>query len=149
ARGGWCLACSGEAHEQLALDGYGFLRDERRAKYGDADLVPRKQEAIMLSSMKWILAFGAGVIGGWAARSLSDSPEGAGVKLLEAGLKAKDSVESWAAVERERLDDMVAEARSNIARSEATNKPGQHGKAGSKRGAHVVMREGGHSESIV
>lgn len=103
----------------------------------------------MLSSMKWILAFGAGVAGGWAIRSLSDSPEGAGVKLLEVGLKAKDRLESWAAVERERLDDMVAEARSNIARSEAMNQSGHQGKTRSKRGAHVVMREGEHSESIV
>lgn len=103
----------------------------------------------MLSGMKWILAFGVGVVGGWAARSLSDSPEGAGVKLLEAGLKAKDRLEAWAAVERERLDDMVAEARSNIAREEAMNKSGHHAKAGSKRGAHVVMRESEHSESIV
>jgi hypothetical protein len=99
--------------------------------------------------MKWILAFGAGVVGGWAVRSLSDSPEGAGVKLLEVGLKAKDRLESWAAVERERLDDMLAEARSNIARAEAMNQPGHHGKAASKRGAHVVMREAEHPETIV
>jgi hypothetical protein len=123
-----------------------FLREERRAKLTSFS---QKQETIMLSSMKWILAFGAGVVGGWAIRSLSDSPEGAGVKLLEVGLKAKDRMESWAAVERERLDDMVAEARSNIARAEAMNPPGHHGKAGSKRGTHVVMREGEHSESIV
>lgn len=103
----------------------------------------------MLSGMKWILAFGVGVVGGWAARSLSDSPEGAGVKLLEAALKAKDRLESWAAVERERLDDMVAEARSNIAREEAMSKSGHHGKAAGKRGAPVVMRESEHSESIV
>jgi len=103
----------------------------------------------MLSGMKWILAFGIGVVGGWAARSLSDSPEGAGVKLLEAGLKAKDRLEKWAAIERERLDDMVAEARSNIAREEAVSKSAQHGKAGGKRGTHVAMRESEHSESIV
>jgi hypothetical protein len=117
--------------------------------HDSADSVPRDKETTMLSSMKWILAFGVGVVGGWAARSLSDSPEGAGVKLLEAGLKAKDRVEKWAAIERERLDDMVAEARSNIAREEAMNKSAHHGKTGSKRGAQVAMREGEHSESIV
>jgi len=102
----------------------------------------------MLSSMKWILALGVGVVGGWAARSLSDSPEGAGVKLLEIGLKAKDQVEAWAAVERERLDDMVAEARSNIAREEAaTAKPGH--KPGVKRTGRVVRFEDERSESIV
>lgn len=103
----------------------------------------------MISSMKWLLALGVGVAGGWAARSLSDSPEGAGVKLLEAALKAKDRLESWAAIERERLDDMVAEARSNIAREEATAKSGPHAKSGTKRGAHVVMRESEHSGTVV
>jgi hypothetical protein len=103
----------------------------------------------MLSSMKWILALGVGVAGGWAARSLSDSPEGAGVKLLEVALKAKDRVESWAAVERERLDDMVAEARSNIAHSEATAKPGQHARSAGKRGSRIVRYETEHKESVV
>jgi len=103
----------------------------------------------VLSSMKWILALGVGVAGGWAARSLSDSPEGAGVKLLEAALKAKDRVESWAAVERERLDDMVAEARSNIAREEATTKSGPHARSAGKRGSRVVTFEAEHKESVV
>lgn len=103
----------------------------------------------MLSSMKWILAFGAGVVGGWAARSLSDSPEGAGVKLLEVALKAKDQVESWAAVERERLDDMVAEARSNITREEAAAAKGGAHKAAGRRAGRVVRFESEHSESVV
>jgi hypothetical protein len=103
----------------------------------------------MLSSMKWILALGVGVVGGWAARSLSDSPEGAGVKLLEVALKAKDRAESWAAVERERLDDMMAEARSNMAQSEATPKPGKHAKSAGKRGSALVTFDTGHKESVV
>ncbi len=103
----------------------------------------------MVSSMKWILALGVGVVGGWAARSLSDSPEGAGVKLLEVVLKAKDRAESWAAVERERLDDMMAEARSNIARSEAAAQPGQHARSAGKRGSRIVKFETEHKESVV
>jgi hypothetical protein len=102
----------------------------------------------MLSGMKWILAFGVGVAGGWAARSLSDSPEGAGVKLMEIGLKAKDRLEAWAAVERERLDDMMAEARSNITREEATAKSA-HPRSTAKRASRVVRFEGEHSESVV
>jgi hypothetical protein len=54
------------------------------------------------------------VVGGWAIRSLSDTPEGAGVKLLEIGIKTKDRVGRWAAVEGERLEDMLAEARSRV-----------------------------------
>jgi hypothetical protein len=94
------------------------------------------------SEIKWILALGVGVVGGWAARSLSDSPEGAGVKLLEIGLKTKDRVGRWVAVEGERLDDMLAEARSNIAREdETTNKSGRKRPSGNKRGAKLVKLE--------
>jgi hypothetical protein len=96
----------------------------------------------MLSSMKWLMALGVGLAGGWAARSLSDSPEGAGVKLLEFGIKAKDQVDRWAAVERERLDDMMAEARSNISReNEAANKSGHKTQSGSKRETRLVKLE--------
>ncbi|HMK86212.1 MAG TPA: hypothetical protein VK437_09675 [Steroidobacteraceae bacterium] len=70
----------------------------------------------MGSTIKWLLAFGVGVAGGWALRSLSDTPEGAGVKLLEIGIKAKNRLTSWTAIERERLEDMLAEAQANIAR---------------------------------
>jgi hypothetical protein len=67
-----------------------------------------------MSKMKLVLALGVGVAGGWAIRSLSDSPDGAGVKLLEMGIKTKNRVGRWAAVEGERLEDMFAEARSKI-----------------------------------
>ena len=63
-------------------------------------------------SIKWVLAIGVGLAGGWAARSLADSPQGAGVKLLEIALKAKERVGRWAALEAERMEDMVAEARA-------------------------------------
>jgi len=63
-------------------------------------------------SIRWVLAVGVGLVGGWAARSLADSPEGAGVKLLEIALKTKERVGRWAALEAERLEDMLAEARS-------------------------------------
>jgi hypothetical protein len=97
---------------------------------------------IMIPNMKWVLALGAGLVGGWALRSLSDSPEGAGVKLLEIGIKAKERVDLWAAVERERLEDMLAEARSNISReNEATNKSGQKSQPGKKRETRLVKIE--------
>lgn len=104
----------------------------------------------MGSSIKWILAIGAGVAGGWAIRSLSDSPEGAGVKLLEIGIKTKDRIAGWAAVERERLDDMLAEAHANIARENAAgNKPGHEAVAASKRGARLVRHESELKQSVV
>ena len=68
----------------------------------------------MASNTKWIVALGVGIAGGWALRSLADSPQGAGVKLLEIALKAKEQVGRWAAVEGEHLEDMLAEARSKV-----------------------------------
>ena len=73
---------------------------------------------IMKSNVKSLLAFGAGFAGGWAARSLADSPQGVGVKLLEIAMNAKERVGRWAALERERLEDMVAEASSRRAEPE-------------------------------
>jgi hypothetical protein len=95
----------------------------------------------MASSIKWLLALGVGVAGGWAIRSLSDTPEGAGVKLLELGIKTKDRVSSWAAIERERLEDMLAEAQSNVTReSESEAKSGHRGGAHTRNG-RVTRRE--------
>jgi hypothetical protein len=68
----------------------------------------------MVSSGRSILAFGVGFVSGWAARSLADTPEGVGVKLLEIGITAKDRVGAWARLEGERLEDMLAEARSRV-----------------------------------
>jgi hypothetical protein len=68
----------------------------------------------MASYAKWLVALGLGVAGGWALRSLADSPQGAGVKLMELALKAKERVGHWAAVEGEHLEDMFAEARAKV-----------------------------------
>lgn len=72
--------------------------------------------------MRSLVAFVLGVGTGWALRSIADSPEALGVKLLETAYDAKDRVSLWLAAERERLEDMLAEARSNVdqVRLEAT-----------------------------
>jgi hypothetical protein len=67
---------------------------------------------IMTSNIRSLLVFGAGFVSGWAARSVADSPQGVGVKILEVAINAKERVSRWAAVEGERLEDMLAEARS-------------------------------------
>jgi len=79
----------------------------------------------MSPDIKSVLVFGAGFAGGWAARSLADSPQGAGVKLLEIALNAKERVGRWAAVEAERLEDMMAEvrARAELEASKAEAEP--------------------------
>lgn len=66
----------------------------------------------MAANIKTVLAFGVGFAGGWVARSVADSPQGVGVKLLEIAMNFKERVSRWAAVEGERLEDMLAEARS-------------------------------------
>ena len=92
-----------------ALNGYQQTR-KLEIEYVAADFLADRRWCDM--SIKWVLAIGVGLAGGWAARSLADSPQGAGVKLLEIALKAKERVGRWAALEAERMEDMVAEARA-------------------------------------
>ena len=71
--------------------------------------------------MKSFIAFAAGFGSGWALRSVADSPQGVGVKLLEVAFTAKERLGQWAAVERERIEDMMAEARANAERARQAN----------------------------
>ena len=92
----------------------------------------------MASSKITLLAVGVGFAAGWAIRSLADSPQGAGVKLLEIALDAKERVSRWVAVEAERLEDMLAEARlksePDIPRpSKANNGSGDEARSGNER----------------
>ena len=91
-----------------------------------------------MASKVTFLAIGVGFAAGWAVRSLADSPQGAGVKLLEIALDAKERVGRWVAVEAERLEDMLAEARlktePDIPRpSKANNGSGDEGRSGNER----------------
>jgi hypothetical protein len=103
-------------------------------------------------ALKSVLALTIGFIGGWAVRSLADSPQGAGVKLLEIAMDVKERVGHWAAVEAERLEDMLAEARSKsepaVSRANgAANESGHKGRSANKRaipkrrGPRLVKRE--------
>ena len=102
-----------------------------------------------MASKITLLAVGVGFAAGWAVRSLADSPQGAGVKLLEIALDAKERVSRWVAVEAERLEDMLAEARSmaepDISRQNAaTNKSRPKGRSGNgngRRRTRPVKRE--------
>lgn len=68
----------------------------------------------MASNMRWVVALGVGLAGGWALRRLSDSPEDAGEQLRDLAATAKERVSRWAKAEGERFDDMFAEARSRV-----------------------------------
>lgn len=62
--------------------------------------------------MKTFITFLAGFGAGWAVRSIADSPRGVGVKLMEIGCRTKSQLDRWFAIERERISDMLAEAKS-------------------------------------
>jgi hypothetical protein len=74
----------------------------------------------MLSSM---VSFAAGVACGWVARSIADTPQGVGVKVLEATMNAKDRIVRWAALECERLEDMMAEVQAKRGQAGPNGKP--------------------------
>lgn len=91
-------------------------------------------------ALKVLFALGIGIAGGWAARSLADSSEGATTRLLEIALDAKERLSHWAAVERERLEDMLAEARLKdepgpTRRRKTTRDPERKGQSANKRGS--------------
>jgi hypothetical protein len=70
-----------------------------------------------------IVSFVTGFVGGWAARSAVDSPEELGVKLVGIATQAKARFEHWAAVERERIVDLMAEARARQAENSPRDTP--------------------------
>ncbi len=93
-----------------------------------------------MASKITLLAVGVGFAAGWAVRSLADSPQGAGVKLLEIALDAKGRVGRWVAVEAERLEDMLAEARLKAEpdiprpnKAKANNGSGDKDRSGNER----------------
>jgi hypothetical protein len=90
----------------------------------------------MDSNIKSALILGVGFVGGWTARSIADSPQGVGVKLLEVAMKTKERVSEWAAAEGERLEDMLAEARTKIEADTSGSNGGTNGAAHKVRTAH-------------
>jgi len=66
----------------------------------------------MGSLVTFVFGFASGAVTGWVARSLSGSPQGVAVKVLETANDVKERLVRWAAIERERLEDMMAAARA-------------------------------------
>lgn len=71
--------------------------------------------------MQVVIAYLAGVATGWAMRSAFGSLRGLTVSAVQAGFEMVDRTRRFVAVEREFVEDLVAEAR---ARYEAA-KPGK------------------------
>jgi hypothetical protein len=64
--------------------------------------------------MSRLAAFTAGVAVGWISRSTVDSSHDAVVKLVSLGYAAAARARRILALERELLDDLIAEARAHV-----------------------------------
>jgi hypothetical protein len=69
------------------------------------------------SNVRTAVGFALGFAGGWAARGVATSPE-IGVELAGALMQARRKLGHWAALERERLEDLLAEARARVGSGE-------------------------------
>jgi len=79
--------------------------------------------------VRTFIVFVVGFGSGWAIRSLADSSHGVGVTLLAAAHDARERLGHWYAEERERLEDMMAEARSDARHGGARTHPFRNGAA--------------------
>ena len=77
----------------------------------------------MVSVVTSVVSYVLGFASGWVARSISDSPQGVAVKLLEVGHKAKGRLERWTSLERERFEDMLAAARAGAGQDRPHGEP--------------------------
>lgn len=91
--------------------------------------------------MKSAAAFAAGVVTGWIARSTVDTSRDAFVKLVSLSFGAAERARRIFALEREWLDDLVAEART---RAQARRPRASHTAANG--GAATPGRENGAYE---
>jgi hypothetical protein len=66
----------------------------------------------MVTVVTSVVSYVLGFASGWATRSISNSPQGVAVKLLEVAHNAKERFERWTSLERERFEDMMAAARA-------------------------------------
>src|SRR5450631_543949 len=76
----------------------------------------------------YVFGLASGFVAGWAARSMSDSPQGVAVKLLEMANDAKERLVRWSSLERERLEDMLAEAQAGAGQDGPHDEPSQKDK---------------------
>ncbi len=70
-------------------------------------------------AMKTALAFAAGFAAGWLTRSTLDPSRSAAAQVVSMALDAAARIKRAVAIEREQLEDLVAEAREAAARRQA------------------------------
>ena len=69
--------------------------------------------------MRGTLAFALGFVAGWATRSTLDSFRSVTVQVVALALDATASIKRAMAIELERVEDLIAEARDVVARKRA------------------------------
>jgi len=79
----------------------------------------------MGSLFAYALGYGTAFVAGWVARNLSDSPQGVTGKLLEAAQDAKERLLLWTSLQRERLEDLLAEAQAGTNQDVPDGEPPQ------------------------
>ncbi len=73
--------------------------------------------------MKVVVAYFAGVVTGWAARSAFGSLRGLAVRTVALGVTASEEARRILATEREFIEDIVAEGRAMAAAARASARP--------------------------
>ena len=69
--------------------------------------------------MRTPLVFAAGFVAGWVTRGTVDPAKSATVQIVAFGLDVVARVKRALAIERERFEDLVAEARDEVTRRRA------------------------------
>src|SRR5689334_21264113 len=64
--------------------------------------------------MKSLFTFAARFGSGWVARSMTGSPHGLAVKLLEVTYRSQKRITRWVAEEREHFEDLLSEVRARV-----------------------------------
>jgi hypothetical protein len=79
-----------------------------------------------------VVTYVLGFVSGWATRSIADSPQGGAVKLVEMAYDAKERLVRWTLMERERLEDILAEARARAGQDGPNGEPSHNNEARDK-----------------
>ena len=75
--------------------------------------------------MQVVIAYLAGVATGWVMRSAFGSLRGLTVSAVQAGFEAAERTRRFVAVEKEFIEDLVAEARARYEQARAQRERGQ------------------------
>jgi hypothetical protein len=100
----------------------------------------------MKSVVTFAFGFASGAVAGWVSRNLADTPQGAAVKILETASDVKDRILRWTAIERERLEDMMAAARAEAGHDSPSAGPSRTDKETEKENGAAARNGNGKKD---